>query len=160
MKTLRGSTLSPISSVNTASARVASSIVTRCRVRLPGIHRRLAELVGVHLAEALEPLHRHPVAGQLEHRPPQLVERVGLAASLAEGDRERRPARPASAGRRGPRPGAGSRSTETARAGSVWVRASPLRRWIALTTSSVVGRGDELGLDTPHRRDPPPRSAS
>ena len=92
MNALRGSTLSPISSVKMLSASVASSIVTRCRVRDAGSMVVSRELLGVHLAEALEALHRDAVAGELEHRAAQLAERFGLARCVAEGDRERRPA--------------------------------------------------------------------
>ena len=56
MKSLRGSTFSPISIVKIASAIggvLAVDLEQRPRLR---VHRRLPELVGVHLAEALEAL--------------------------------------------------------------------------------------------------------
>ena len=56
MKSLRGATFSPISIVKIASASAASlDLGPEQRPRLR-VHRRLPELVGVHLAEALEAL--------------------------------------------------------------------------------------------------------
>src|SRR4051794_35482745 len=40
-----------------------------------GVHRGLEELVGVHLAQALEALHGHALAGYLQHLCAQLLER-------------------------------------------------------------------------------------
>ena len=57
------------------------------------VHRRLAQLVGVHLAEALEALQRDALPGQLEDRAAQRLERERASRRLlAERDLERRPA--------------------------------------------------------------------
>ena len=74
MNALRGSTLSPIRSVKIRSA--LDSVLDRDPLQRAtrGIHRRLAQLVGVHLAEALEALERDALARELEDRAAQLVE--------------------------------------------------------------------------------------
>src|SRR5688572_2012920 len=54
-----------------------------------GVHRGVEELVGVHLAEALEALQRHAVAADLEHPRAQLLERQGVVVLLAEHHVER-----------------------------------------------------------------------
>ena len=56
MKSLRGPTFSPISIVKISSAGAAFSDVDAQQGPRLRVHRRLPELVGVHLAEALEPL--------------------------------------------------------------------------------------------------------
>ena len=66
MKILRGSTLSPIRSVKIRSARAASSTLTRSTSGSPG-PSSFPQLVGVHLAEALEALRFEAAAGELEH---------------------------------------------------------------------------------------------
>ena len=65
MKCLRASTSSPISLEKTSSAMTAVSTPTCSRVRLVGVHRGLAELVAVHLAEALQALELLLVVGVL-----------------------------------------------------------------------------------------------
>src|SRR5829696_1262261 len=55
-----------------------------------GVHGRLAELLGVHLAESLEAGERDAVAGQLEDLSPQRGEVLDLRLLLAERDHEGR----------------------------------------------------------------------
>src|SRR4051812_5409947 len=54
------------------------------------VHGRVEELVGVHLAEALEALERHPVATDLEDRRAQLLEGERVTVLLAQHDVEGR----------------------------------------------------------------------
>src|SRR4030095_8279494 len=78
MNSRRGSTTSPISRVKISSATSASATSTWSRARLEcasavgGIERRLPELVGVHLAEALVALDGEALAAGGEDRLQQL----------------------------------------------------------------------------------------
>ena len=56
------------------------------------VHRRVAQLRGVHLAEALEALQRDPLLRDVQHRLAQRVERRGVLGRVAELDGERRAA--------------------------------------------------------------------
>ena len=79
MKSLRGSTRSPMSIVKIASASPASSTSTlqqRPRLR---VHRRLPELVGVHLAEALEALDAQVLGRELLDDPLAVLLGLGVA---------------------------------------------------------------------------------
>ena len=78
MNALRGSTASPISIEKIWSA--AAGVVDRDQLQraLLGIHRGVGELVGVHLAEALEALERRRPRGDLEHARAQVLERQRL----------------------------------------------------------------------------------
>ena len=69
MKARRGSTWSPISIEKMRSAAAASSSVTCASVRVGGVHRRFAELLGVHLAEALEALQLDALLRDASSRP-------------------------------------------------------------------------------------------
>src|SRR5215217_1428597 len=55
-----------------------------------GVHRRLAQLVGVHLAEPLEALQADALLGDAQHRVAQLLEGERLLQRVPEPDRERR----------------------------------------------------------------------
>ena len=90
MNSRRGSTLSPISIEKMRSA--ADGVVDGHLLERPplGVHRRVEELVGVHLAEALEALDLHALARDVEHLAAQLLERQGRLLLLAERDVERR----------------------------------------------------------------------
>ena len=57
------------------------------------VHRRVAQLRGVHLAKPLEALQRDALLRDREHGLAQRVERRGVGAGVAELDRERRAAR-------------------------------------------------------------------
>src|SRR4051812_3691234 len=59
------------------------------RARL-GVHRRLTQLLGVHLTEALEALEVHALLRQVERRLPQSPERQRLTLLGAESHLERR----------------------------------------------------------------------
>src|SRR2546421_12743085 len=54
------------------------------------VHRRLAELIGVHLAEALEAAHLHTLLGELEREVTEGLEAQRNRALLAEDELERR----------------------------------------------------------------------
>src|SRR3982751_2296523 len=56
------------------------------------VHRRLAELARVHLAEALEAADLQAVLREVQRRRLQLAEGLGGAVLLADRDAERRPA--------------------------------------------------------------------
>ena len=49
-----------------------------------GVHRRLAQLLGVHLAQALEALELDALAGDRQHLAAQVLERQRLVALVAE----------------------------------------------------------------------------
>ena len=68
----------------------ASSIADPLQGAAARVHRRLAKLLGVHLAEALEALQLDALARQLEHRAAQLARRSRPPASFSsERDHER-----------------------------------------------------------------------
>ena len=67
MNARRGSTASPIRIVKISSALTESSMVTWRKVRFPGVHGRLPELLGVHLAQALVPLDREALFAEFQH---------------------------------------------------------------------------------------------
>ena len=82
MKSLRGATFSPMSIVKIASASAASlDLGPQQRPRLR-VHRRLPELVGVHLAEALEALDRDVLAVHLLDDPVALLLGLGVRVTL------------------------------------------------------------------------------
>ena len=69
MKCLRNSTSSPIRMLHTSSAMAACSMSTRSRVRAGRVHGGLAQLVPVHLAEALQPVELVLVVRMLGEEP-------------------------------------------------------------------------------------------
>ena len=90
MNSRRGSTWSPISIEKIWSAAAASSSVTCCERAAGRVHRRLAQLVGVHLAEALEALQLDALAGQLRTAPRSSSKESASSRAVAERDLERR----------------------------------------------------------------------
>ncbi len=78
----RLSTSSPIRVVKTSSAWAASSSVTWSRIRCVGVHRRIPQLVVVHLAEALVALDRIVLGQSLADGQPGLAQSIPLAVGV------------------------------------------------------------------------------
>ena len=89
MNARRGSTWSPISieKISSASGRVLDLDADEHPLR--GIHRRLPELVGVHLAEALEAADLDALLRELERVVAERLERLRGPALLPVGERRR-----------------------------------------------------------------------
>ena len=90
MKSRRGSTSSPISIEKTLVREGGVLDGDLHEHAVLRVHRRLPELLGVHLAEALEAAHLDALLREVDDRVPRLVERGGGAGLLAERDGERR----------------------------------------------------------------------
>ena len=80
MKSLRGATFSPISFVKISSARAGVLDVDPQQGARLRVHRRLPELVGVHLAEALVALDRQVLDVELLDDPVALLLGLGVVA--------------------------------------------------------------------------------
>ena len=74
MNSRRGSTFSPISMRNISSAFSASSSCTCSSVRFVRVERRLPQLLGVHLAQALEARDRQALLAQRAHLGDQVAQ--------------------------------------------------------------------------------------
>ena len=141
MKARRGSTWSPISVEKTWSAAAASSTSTRIEHPVRRVHRRVGELLGVHLAETLEAADLDALLRELERVLAKLAERLGMSCSSC---RTRSRTAGARRSRRGGRTScARSRrsATRAASAGTTTLDAAPVSR---STTCTCVPSSDRL----------------